>query len=169
MLCTLKEAIVLCSCLRKHAPYYQRRVLALCRSWFGVRVRVIRVCKGKLRCSVYLSRLAVCEYRFLCSCRVACGKLCHVVEFVRGRHSDVSDSCLCDQMPFHMHALFWLCLVPSPSFSLLAFESKPSRTDKGCSPGFHSRFSVKSCSSCSLEASVFNYLWSWSVEGSCYF
>ena len=55
---------------------------------------------------------------------------------MRGRHSDVSDPCLCVQMPFHMHALFWLCLIHSPSFSLLGFEPNARQNGRGVEPRF---------------------------------
>lgn len=59
--------------------------------------------------------------------------------YVCARHSDVSDSCLCVQMPFHIHALsVWLCLVPSLSFRLSGLDSKPARTEKRSRPSFHS-------------------------------
>lgn len=44
---------------------------------------------------------------------------------------------LCPDAVPHACSLLWLCLVPSPSFSLSGFESKPGRTERRFSPSFH--------------------------------
>lgn len=70
--------------------------------------------------------------RFPCMCTAKSSTVQNVTrDFMCGRHGDVSDSCLCVQMPFHMHALFWLCLVPSPSFSHIEFGAKAPQNRQG--------------------------------------
>lgn len=99
----------------------------------------LHVCGGKRCSTVCLSQLAVCvKTQFCAHARVKCGATRHTDEFVRGRHSD--------QIPAFVSRCHSTCMLfsgfvlfPLPSLSLLGFESKPSRTDKGFSPSFHSR------------------------------
>lgn len=63
MLSTLKETIVLCSCLRKQCAGYYRQPIAA--------VSKLHVCRGMCRCTTLcLSQFAVRECRFLCMCGV---------------------------------------------------------------------------------------------------
>lgn len=150
---TLRGTIVLCSCLRKRRQFLNSDQLWLCAP--------AQACAYACTC--------LCTKDFSIPAWAECGTTRHKDDFVCRRHSQCLSG-LCVQMPFHMHALFWLCLRPqSQSFGLWGFSSEAcSRielttfhfpTEKTCG---------KSCCSCSVEASVLNYIWSWSAGGRRY-
>lgn len=68
-----------------------------------------------------------------------CGTTRHTDKFVRGRHCDVSDSCLCVQMPFHMHALFWHCVRPRLHLlvSWVFSRQRAAEQRRASAPSFH--------------------------------